>query len=252
MYAGLNDLKALMLFLKKYAHGGELNTSLIYGGQDLYRFNFADGRSMEGISEEIFEDWAHGLKSNGLINVFAYDLPDTYYDYEVRVYCAFDATPTTWRLERNLNAGSDRHPDKRYFSEYTETVLPPDTAAPHIADPTEKLAQAVNEYIRLVTDVVRYDAYSAGPDYLTRQLQAIYDNLYDKPNAANYLTIDLIPTSIKDRNLYRAYIYAQSFLGDINGKNENVPFDLFEVCENAGRELCLQSARALLYVLNHF
>ena len=189
MYAGINDIKAIMVFLKKYLHGREIDTQLIYSDYNVYWFEFADGEMWTAANAGIFERWARELKSRGLMNVFAYDMPDGCYGYEPRIYCAFTDTPRAWEVACNLNADGHGHPEKRYFSEYTETVLAPDTPAPYIADPAAKLERAVAEYIQLVNNVVKYDRYSAGPDYFIRQLQAITDNLHGSAKAPPILQL---------------------------------------------------------------
>lgn len=253
MYANINDLKSMMVFFKKYLHGGGLDTTWVHGERDVYKFHFVNGDVWTGIDAGVFEQWAQNLKSSGLLNVFACDMPDNYYAYEIKIYCALPERPVTWSLERNLNAGNADFPEKYYLSKYTETVLPPDAPAPYIPNPAAKLEAAVAEYLRLVQNVVKYDAYSANATYFTKPLGQILDALYGRITFPPYgmWEMDLALSSPTDTRLYHAHMYTNWFLSDINGKNENVPYNLFEVCEEAGQELRLQGGRALLYVLNH-
>lgn len=252
MYAGINNLKSMMVFFKKYLHGGGLDITWLHGDMDVYKFRFANGDVWTGIDADIFERWALCLKNDGLMNVFAYDITEAYGN-EAKIYCALPERPVTWTMERNLNAGNAAYPEKYYISEYTESVLPPDASAPFVADPTEKLEAAVGEYLRLVKNVVKHDAYSADASYFTKPLLQILDALHGRITFPPYgmWQNNLALSSAKDTRLYHAHMYTNWFLNDINGKNENVPYNLFEVCENAGRELRLQGDRALLYVLNH-
>lgn len=256
MYASPRELENIVFFLKDYLRGNNLDPSVPENEHHLVRFTFADGRQWRDHTGEVYIRWAHELKNRGLSSVVIADI-DRDTQYEQEFYCIHADFCSLWRIEVNSleqteDIGKEDWCGKRYLCEYKEQKLPQEAAPGEFSNPSGALLGTVAKIREIaLADKLRYYDYCGGPEHILEPLARVESAFADaaKPFVVN-------PPEIISRaprhaqNLYMAVAAATWFDQMMDSRNENLPANLFKVCDDVFSEFRFQTSRVFRYMLN--